>query len=224
MLVLDDNSGDCGYVGRRRTLNAAFENPFDVSTMRGALAGDRQSALTRGVHRGCAVLVGDADDAKHGTKAHLGLRILSHGAARDLCNVRPELAGPFSHSLWRPLAVVPVLAWAVLGCSHRDAGARVAAAVRRDAHATVETLDNARRRAHLDDFAAQLERHAVQSVVEFDMVVDVGSRPLALRQLEAERWKRFHARPVQRLECLASGARQLLEAPCVELVDQLRDG
>jgi len=35
-------------------------------------------------------------------------------------------------------------------------------------------------RAHLDGLSAQLEGHAVQAVVELDVVIDVGARPLAL--------------------------------------------
>jgi hypothetical protein len=41
----------------------------------------------------------------------------------------------------------------------------------------------------------------------------------ALRQFEAQRWKRLHARPIQRLERLPSRARQLLKPPRVELFD-----
>jgi len=195
-----------------------------VATVRRAPACDGESALTRSIHGGGAVLVGDANDAEHGPEAHFGLWILGHGATRDLGDVGPELASPIGHSLWRPLTVVLMLARAVLGIGHRGAGTRVAAPVGRDTHTTVEALDNARGRAHLDGLSAQLEGNAVQAVVELDVVVDVGTRLLALRKLEAERWQRFHARPVERLERLAPRAWQFLEAPCVELLEQLSDG
>ena len=61
------------------------------------------------------------------------------------------------------------------------------------------------------------------AVVEVDVIVDVGSRELALWQLETARGQRLHARPIERLERLASGAGQFLETPSVELLQQLGD-
>ena len=58
MLVLVDSSGSRGCIGRRSALDAAFEDAFDVSTVRRALACDGERALTRSVHRDGAVLLG----------------------------------------------------------------------------------------------------------------------------------------------------------------------
>jgi len=100
-----------------------------MAAMRRALAGHRESAMARSIHRAGAVLVSDADDAEHWPEAHLGLWVLGHGASRDLCDMRPELASPLGHPLWRPLAIVLVLERTVLGVCHRGTGTCVAAAV-----------------------------------------------------------------------------------------------
>jgi hypothetical protein len=113
VLVLVDSSGSRGCVGRRCALDAAFEDAFDVATVRRALARYRKRSLTRGVHRCSAVLVCDSDDAQHGPVAHLWLGVLGHGAARYLCDVWPKSPGPLGHALRRPLAIVRVLSGSV---------------------------------------------------------------------------------------------------------------
>lgn len=186
MLVLVDSSGSRGCVGRRSALDTAFEDAFDVPTVRCALASHGKRALAGGVHCGSAVLLGDANDAEHGPEAHFGLWVLSHRAARDLGDVRAELTGPVSHALRRPLTIVGMLAWAVLRVGYGSAGARVATPVGCDADAAVSTLDDAWCRAHLDGLLAQRERDAVVAPIELDVVVDVGPHLLALGQLETQ--------------------------------------
>jgi hypothetical protein len=99
VLVLVDSSGSRRCIGRRSALDAAFEDAFDVATVRRALTGDRESALTRSIHGCSAVLLGDANQAKYRTEAHFRLRIPGHRATSDLCHVRPELTGPLGHPL-----------------------------------------------------------------------------------------------------------------------------
>jgi hypothetical protein len=99
VLVLVDSSGSRGCIGGRSALDAAFEDAFDVSAVRRALAGDRERALTSRIHRRGAVLVRDADDAEHGPVAHFGLRVLGHGAARDFCDMGSEPPSPLGHAL-----------------------------------------------------------------------------------------------------------------------------
>jgi len=197
VLVLVDSSGSGGCIGRRSALDATFKDAFYVSTVRRTFASNRESALTRSVHRGGAVLLGDANQAEHRPEAHFGLRVASHRAARDFCDVWAKLARPVSHPLRRPFAVVGVLAWAVLRVGYSSAGARVAAPVGCDADAAVSTLDDAWCRAHLDGLLAQLERNAVVATIKLDVVVDIGARLLALRQLEAEPRERLHARAIE---------------------------
>src|SRR6478609_4415068 len=112
----------------RQRFDPTFEDAFDVPTAWRALACDGQGALTGGVHGHSAVLLGEPYDTEHGP-VPLRLLIASHGAARDLGNVRPKSAGPIRHSLRRPLAIVLLLARAMLGIGHRCAGTRIAAAV-----------------------------------------------------------------------------------------------
>lgn len=99
MLVLVDSSGSRGCVGRRSALDAAFEDAFDVPTVRCALACYREGALTGGVHRGGTVFLGDANQAEYRPVAHLGLGVAGHRATRNLRDVRPELTGPVAHTL-----------------------------------------------------------------------------------------------------------------------------
>jgi hypothetical protein len=166
VLVLVDSSGSRGCVGRRSALDAAFEDAFDMATVRRALAGNRKRSLTSGIHRRGAVFLCDADDAEHGPVAHFRLRVLGHGAARNFRHVSAETSSPLGHALWRPLAIVRVLSWPMRGVRDGSAGARIAAAVRRYADVAVKTLEDAARRAHIDEFPAQGKRHAVAPVVE----------------------------------------------------------
>ena len=99
MLVLVDSSGSRGCVGGSSALDAAFEDAFDVPTVRRTLAGDGECALARGIHCDCAVFLGDADQTKHGPIAHLRLRIAGHGTAGDLGDMRAKVARPVGHSL-----------------------------------------------------------------------------------------------------------------------------
>ena len=166
VLVLVGSSVSRGCVGRRSALDAAFEDAFDMATVRRALARYRERALTRSVHRCRAMLVSDADDAEHRSVAHLWLWVLGHGAARDLGDMRPKSPGPFGHTLWRPLAVIGVLSRAMLGIGDGCPCTRVAAAVRGDADIAVKAFDNAASGTHVDELSAQGKRHAVQPIVE----------------------------------------------------------
>jgi hypothetical protein len=95
--------------------------------------------------------------------------------------------------------------------------------VARDAHAPVEHLDYARRRADLDRLPDQRVRHAVVAMVEGDAVVDVDLGVLPLGELVAARGQRAHRRPVDRFEGRATAALELLERAHVELLDELAD-
>src|ERR1044071_3738758 len=150
-----------------------------------ALAGDGESAKTRGVHALGAVFLGAAQDAEHRAIAHLGSRVAVERAAHDFEHVRPELLGPREQALGGPIAVVLVRLGSVLGKSDGGALARVAAPVGRDADVVVKALDDGGRRAHFDGLVPQREGYAVKSVVELDMVIDVGAGAFALAELEA---------------------------------------
>jgi hypothetical protein len=154
MLVLVDSSGGCGCVGWRSALDAAFEDAFDVATVRRALASNRKRSLTSGVHRRGAMFLCDADDAEHGPVAHFGLRVLGHRAARDFRDVGAEPPSPLGHALRRPLAIVSVLSRAMLGVGNRGACACVAAAMRGHADVAVKALKDAARSAHVDELSA----------------------------------------------------------------------
>ena len=71
--------------------------------------------------------------------------------------------------------------WPVLFVGNGGAFAAVTALVRRDALTAREDLDNGLRCPQLDSRADQCDRHAVEAVVECDVVVDVhlGARPHA---------------------------------------------
>jgi len=78
-LVLVDSSGRRGYVGWRCALDAAFENPFDLTRVRRC---DGERALARSVHRGSAELVRDANEPELRPKTHFEPWILGHSASR----------------------------------------------------------------------------------------------------------------------------------------------
>src|SRR4051812_47198506 len=206
-----------------RAGEAALENALDVSAMRRATAGGREGAMTGGVHALSAVLLGAAKDAEYRAVAHLGMGVAVEGAAHDLFDVGPELARPAEHALGRPVAVVLMGFRSVLGQSDSGAFASVGTVVASHADATVSALDDAGSRAHVDELLSQLVGDAVVAVVEFDVVVDIGARALALGDLESQRRQWLHCRQVQGFECLASVAGKLLKAPLVELFDKLCD-
>jgi len=205
-------------------VEAALENALDVSAVRRATACGREGAMTGGVHALSAMLLGAAKDAEYRAVAHLGMGIAVEGAAHDLFDVRSELARPAEHALGRPVAVVVMGFRSVLGQSDSGAFASVATVVASHADPTVSALDDAGSRAHVDELLPQLVGDAVVAVVEFDVVVDVGARGLALGDLESQLREWLHCRQVQGFECLTSVARELLKAPIVELLYELGDG
>ena len=97
-----------GGCGRHGALEAALEDPLDITAVRSASAGDGERTQAGGVHALGAMFLRAAQDAEHGAIAHLGLRITSERAAHDLEHVRTELLGPREHALGRPIAVVLV--------------------------------------------------------------------------------------------------------------------
>jgi len=183
-------------------IESALDDRLDGPAVRHALPSDRECAQAGGVHSLGAVFPRAANDAEHRPVAHFGLRILSHRAANDFFDVRPERRGPTDQTLGRPVAVIFMRFRPVLRNRDWSAFSPVASAVRNDTRSAMPQLDDAGRSAQLEVLLAQLVGDAVMAALELDVVVDVCSHLLALRHLKAQCRQCPHRWPVDGLECL----------------------
>src|SRR6478736_1321740 len=213
-----------GWCLRRSAVEPALNDGLNGLAMWCALASDRERAEASRVHALSAVFLRTANDAEHRPVAHFGLRILSHRAANDFFDVRPERRGPTDQTLGRPGAVFFMRFRPVLGNRDWSAFSPVASAVRNDTRSAMPQLDDAGRSAQLEVLLAQLVGDAVMAALELHVVVDVCSHLLALRDLETQRRQCPHRWPVDGLERLLTIAFEFLKGPLVELIDELGDG
>src|SRR3989338_3702266 len=133
------------------------------------------------------------------------------------------LLGPGDDARRGPLSVSPMGAGHVLGVGRTPAPAEEPD-VGRHPVALEEHLDGGRGDAGLDALVHQLVRHAVEVVLDVDVVVDVDAAVLPGGHLEAGRGQRFQRRQVQALEQLPAGGAEVLHEAGVELAPQLVGG
>src|SRR5579859_588329 len=186
-------------------------------------AADRERAGARDVDALAAVPIPKADQAEACAVPRLGMRAAAHDRGGDFAHTWPDARGPCHDPLRRPTAVIAVRPGPVLVGNHAGPLRSEAARVRRDTHALVKDLDDAHGRADLDRLTDERVRHAVDTMLEGDAVVDVDLRAAPLGDLVTTRWKRTHRRPIDRVEDRASTSVELLKGSRVESLEQLAD-
>src|SRR5215471_17436039 len=141
-------------------------------------------------HTGRRVPVGEPDDAQTGAIAHLRMWFLRQNALDESSGVRSDLFRPVHYARRGPLqmGLMPLRPMLIL----RDGLIfPTATGMRCHALSLVEDLHGTRCRAHLDSLVNERIRHAVEVVVESDVVIDIHPCIGPLTHVEALRWQRL---------------------------------
>src|SRR6516165_5289402 len=135
------------------------------------------------------VPISKADDAQARAIAHLRMRFLRQNALDESSRVRSDLFRPVHHTCGGPLQMGLMTLRSVLIL--RDGLIfSTATGMRGHALSLVEDLHGTRCRAHLDSLVNERIRHAVEVVIESDVVIDIHACIGPLTHVEALRWQR----------------------------------
>src|SRR6266496_2257999 len=132
----------------------------------------------------CGVLLGQANDAQTGTVAHLRVGLVVEDALEQPRRVRTEAARPVHHARRRPLQMSLMTLGTVLVLGD-GVTSPATAQVRSDPVALVKDLHRGWGGADFHDLLHQSVGHAVEVLVESDVVVDVDRGPRPLAHVEA---------------------------------------
>ena len=138
-------------------------------------------------------------DAQARSKSLLGMRPVGEDRLTQLARCGSDVAGPCDDARRRPLGVRAMGARHVVDQS-REAALQRRAAVRSDARATVQDLDDVRGEPRFDLFMHESIRHRVQVAVDEHVVVDVDASPSPVGVLEASRRQRSQRGSLDLLE------------------------
>src|SRR5437867_7563199 len=155
--------------GERLALEAVREDRLHAAIAGGA-HGPR--ALTGLLDPRGVVTAGEAEEAKTGAEALLGMRPPREDLTHHRRGRRPDRLGPADEPRGRPLRVAPVGVRPMCRL-RREAVADVAPAMGGDAAAVAEDLDHRRGGADVDALADERVGDAVVVLVELDVIVDV---------------------------------------------------
>jgi hypothetical protein len=147
--------------------------------------------------------------------------VLEH-APDELAGAGAGLGRPADDPRRRPLEM-PLMCLGPVGGLGCERAFTSAPDVRGDPAVTEQDLDHALGQADIDLLAHVDMGHAVVVALDLDVVVDVDPGLLPGRQLVRPLRKRPERRPVQLLEQRAARARQLLERPLVQQLEEPAD-
>src|SRR5579859_1298221 len=184
----------------RDVFASQLQDRLDVLAARTGRSRRGQGVRARGIGASRAVLLRASDHAERRAVTHLRPRVATQDAFDDAGDVRSEARGPAHHAFGRPLAVLAMRARAMFIDRNGGPFASVAARVRRDAFSSVKDLDDARRRSNLDALTHQSDGHAVEAIIERDVVIDVHASFGPFAHLVAASRQRLHHRPIEALE------------------------
>jgi len=207
----------------RPLLEPVLEHRLDVLPLRTERSRDAQSVSARGVHSRSSVLLRAPECSEARAVTLLGVRVPRERELDDARDVRSERRGPRDHPLRWPRCPITVRDRSVRLARNEAALRPVAPTVRRDSLAAMENFHRAYGCAHLDARTDECVMHAIETVLEDHVVVDVdaGLSPVGELVTASRQW--FHRGPVDALERRASAALELLERSGVELLEQLGD-
>jgi hypothetical protein len=199
----------------------SFQNRFQALVgvrvqQQGALAGRLQA------YRG--VSLGQAHDAQASAVTHLRMRLAFEDDPHQLRSRWAYIRGPVDQPRRRPLQV-GLMAFGTVVVQRGRRMCHQPAAMGGDAHAMIEDLDGGRRVARLQFLAHQLIRNAVIMSLDLDVIVDVRTDLLSLRQDVAFHRQGPQGGLVQLFEQAGSaGIPAFAERSSVQSIQQRRDG
>lgn len=164
----------CGLTRLDRCcLEAELEHRFDVAIASAVEVRSRECSRTRPLEPRRAVAITEPNHAEHRAVGKLRTRMPTQHALDDLRDTRSERCRPRDEPRRRPLAVLAMRVWPVLFIGHCAAFRPVAPRMRGNALTAREDLDHRLSRAHFHARTDEGDRHAVETMIESDVVVDV---------------------------------------------------
>ncbi len=179
-----------------------------------AAGAERQRAGAGRLEPQVSVTPPQPHDPQTGSIAPLRVRATLQNPGNELSGRRSDLVGPADQARRRPLGMRAVGAGHVLGHGRRLSV--VAPPMRRHALVAMEDLDRVGRVADLDLLADQLVRHAVDVMLDGNVVVNVHAARLPVREDVACDGQGPQRRAVELLVEGAAADAQLLHRPVVE--------
>lgn len=176
-----------------------------------------------GFHAGDRIALAEADDAQAGAITHLRMRKGRQDLFHYLAAARANRRRRLDHAGRRPVQMGPMRRGPMLSFGDSRV-CLVRAHVQSDALALVEDLDGRGRGVNFHDPSRQLIGHAIEAVVELDVIVEVNGGLRPLREIEPLHRQRVQRWPVQLQEQALPCAFALLDGPLIEPVQQLADG
>src|ERR1700741_4734599 len=181
-----------------------------------------QGALGGCFHARCRVAFGEPDDAQARAITHLRMRLIRQNALDELTSMRSDLFRPVHHACGSPLQMCLMALWS--GLILRDRLIFPAATgMRCHALPLVEDLYRGRCRSNFRRFLSKAVRHAVEVVVEGDVIIDVHPCVRPLTHVERLSREGSHGGTLDVFEYTRARSVTFFEASMIQLFQQFPD-